>query len=87
MIASTLSLQQAIFAALTRQVALTTLLGGPRIYDTAPQPVTFPHITFGQSTLREASTATDPGDEHIFTLHVWSRAHGRRETCCLRATA
>ncbi len=80
MIASTLSLQQAIFAALTRQVALTTLLGGPRIYDTAPQPVTFPHITFGQSTLREASTATDPGDEHIFTLHVWSRAHSRRET-------
>ena len=74
-----LALQQAIFGTLSTQTALTTLLGGPRIYDDVPQPVVFPYITFGQSTLRDASTSTDPGDEHIVTLHVWSRGRGRAE--------
>ena len=77
---SALALQQSIFATLTTAAALTTLLGGAAIYDETPQPSRFPFITFGQSTLREASTATEPGDEHIVTLHVWSRAHGRSET-------
>ena len=76
---SPLALQQAIFGTLSTQTALTTLLGGPRIYDDVPQPVVFPYITFGQSTLRDASTSTDPGDEHIVTLHVWSRGRGRAE--------
>jgi Protein of unknown function (DUF3168) len=76
---STLALQQAIFAALTGNASLTRLLGGPAIYDDVPQPVVFPYVTFGQSTLRDASTSTDPGDEHMITLHIWSRAHGRAE--------
>ncbi len=80
MIPSTVALQQAIFLRLTTNSALIAALGGPRVYDQTPQPVAFPYITFGQSTLREASTATEPGDEHLLTLHVWSRAHGRRQT-------
>jgi hypothetical protein len=36
-------------------------------------------VTFGQSTLRDADTTSAAGDEHVFTLHVWSRAQGRRE--------
>ena len=79
MIPSTVALQQAIFTTLTSQPALTTLLGGQRVYDDTPQPVVFPYITFGQSTLREASTSVAAGDEHIVTLHVWSRAHGRKQ--------
>jgi Protein of unknown function (DUF3168) len=80
MLPSTVALQQAIFAKLTSQAALTALLGGPRIYDDAPQPAAFPYITFGQSTLRDASTSIAAGDEHMLTLHVWSRAHGRKQT-------
>jgi Protein of unknown function (DUF3168) len=80
MIASSIALQTAIYSALTASTELTAQLGGPRIYDDAPQATAFPYITFGQSVLRDASTATDPGDEHIFTIHVWSRAQGRRET-------
>ena len=80
MLPSTVALQQAIFAKLTNQAALTALLGGPRIYDDAPQPAAFPYITFGQSTLRDASTSVAAGDEHLLTLHVWSRAHGRTQT-------
>lgn len=79
MIPSTVALQRAVFLTLANNQALTALLGGPRLYDDTPQPVVFPYITFGQSTLRDASTSTDPGDEHILTLHVWSRTHGRKE--------
>ena len=79
MIPSTLALQQAIFATLTTAPALLSLLGAPRIYDAAPQPVAFPFITFGQSTLRDAGTSTEPGDEHLVTLHIWSRGRGRKE--------
>lgn len=80
MLPSSVALQQAIFTKLTSQAALTTLLGGPRIYDDAPQPVAFPYITFGQSTLRDASASVASADEHMLTLHVWSRAHGRKQT-------
>jgi hypothetical protein len=74
------SLQQAIFAKLTSDSTLTTLLGGPRIYDGAPQGSAFPYLTFGQSTARDWSTATDQGNEHIFTIHTWSRARGTSQT-------
>ena len=80
MTASTLALQQAIFAKLTALAPLTTLLGGPRIYADVPHPVAYPYLTFGQSTLRDASTSTEAGDEHLVTLHVWSRGRGRAET-------
>lgn len=79
MTASSIALQTAIFTTLSANAALTGLLGGPRIYDDAPQAAAFPYITFGQSLIRDASTSTEPGDEHVFTIHVWSRAHGRRE--------
>jgi hypothetical protein len=80
MIASSIALQTALYTALTTNADLTTLLGGPRVYDDAPQATTFPYITFGQSIVRDAATSTEPGDEHIVTIHVWSRAPGRRET-------
>jgi Protein of unknown function (DUF3168) len=79
MIPSSVALQSAVFTALSTNIDITTLLGGPRIYDDTPQATAFPYITFGQSVVREASTSTDPGDEHIFTIHAWSRAQGRRE--------
>jgi hypothetical protein len=77
---SSVALQTAVFAALSTSTELSTLLGGPRIYDDAPQATAFPYITFGQSIVREASTSTEPGDEHIFSIHAWSRSQGRRET-------
>jgi len=39
-----------------------------------------PYLTFGQSLLRDWSTGTESGDEHLVTLHVWSRADGRHQT-------
>ena len=79
------ALQSAIFAALAADAALTTLMGSPRIFDDVPQDAPFPYLTFGASIDRDWSTATDPGDEHLLTLHVWSRARGRREVHAILA--
>jgi hypothetical protein len=73
------SLQQSVFAALTADAALTALLGPGRIHDDVPQGSPLPYVTLGQATLRDASTGTDPGAEHIFTVHVWSDARGKKE--------
>lgn len=74
------ALQKAIHAALTADAALTGLLGGPQVFDDAPQATAFPYVILGQSTERDWSTATEDGTEHLLTLHVWSRKAGRRET-------
>ena len=73
------SLQKAVFAALEADAALTSLIGAGRIHDDAPQTTSFPYITFGTTPSRDWSTGTDTGAEHVLTLHVWSRAAGKKE--------
>jgi hypothetical protein len=73
------ALQKSIYETLTVDAGVIGLLGSPRIYDDAPQRSAFPYITLGQSTLRDWSTGNDDGDEHLLTVHVWSRAEGRKE--------
>lgn len=72
-------LQKSIHAALVTNSALTALLSGTKIYDDVPQGTSFPYVTLGESSLRDWSTGSDEGDEHILTLHVWSRAKGRKQ--------
>ena len=79
MASSSFALQKAFFLQLTADAALALLLGGPRIYDDVPVRGEFPYVTFGQTTERDWSTGTDDGAEHVVTLHVWSRAAGRKE--------
>jgi hypothetical protein len=74
------ALQQSVFSRLTGDGALVTLLGGPSVHDDVPPGTGFPYLTLGQSTAADWSTATEPGLEHVFTVHVWSRAEGRRQT-------
>ncbi len=74
------ALQRSVYEALAADAALLGLLGAPRIFDDVPQRSEFPYLTLGQSTVRDWSTGNDDGDEHLLTLHVWSRAEGRRET-------
>lgn len=74
-----LELQKAIFAALHGNSALIAALGGPRVYDLAPATVPFPYITFGRASIYDWSTATERGAEQLVTLHVWSKAKGKRE--------
>lgn len=76
---SSLALQKALFAALTTDVSLLAVLGGGRVHDAVPQPAQFPYVTFGLSNVKDADTTGSDCDEHVVTLHVWSRAAGRSE--------
>jgi hypothetical protein len=76
---SSWALQQALYSAVTGSAPLAALIGPPRVYDDVPQGAALPYLTLGQSTLRDWSTGTDDAEEHTLTLHVWSRAGGRRE--------
>ena len=74
-----LSLQQAVFTALSGSTALVNYLGGAKIYDDIPEQTPFPYVTIGQSLMTDWSTATDTGREHLLRLHVWSRDAGGSE--------
>ena len=77
---ASLALQSAIYAALTANADLTAATGGsPRVFDDVPPGTSYPYVTFGQAIERDWSTGTEAGREHTVTLHVWSRASGRRE--------
>ncbi len=74
-----LELQKSIYQKLRSDAELAALLGGAKIYDDAPQRTEFPYITFGRSAVRDWATGTESGHEHVLTLHVWSRAAGRKQ--------
>ena len=76
-------LQKAILAALGADADLTAALGGAKIYDDAPLHVGFPYITFGLTSVYDWSTSTESGTEQLFTLHVWSKAHGKAEALAI----
>ncbi len=77
------ALQQAIFAALSGDSALTALLGGARVYDDVPERAAFPYVTFAPGLERDWSVGEAVGSEHVVTLHVWSRGAGRKEALAI----
>lgn len=79
MTASAVDLQKALFATLSGDNELVALLGGAKIFDHAPADVRFPYLTFGRTSIYDWSTSTEAGSEQLFTLHIWSKAKGRKE--------
>lgn len=75
-----LELQRSVFAALSASGTVTALLGGAHVYDDVPAATQYPYVTIGESLVRDWSTGSEDGDEHILTVHVWSRAAGRKQT-------
>ena len=73
------ALRAAVHDALTADAALTTLLGGAKIYDEPPRSAAFPYVSLGETRVADYSTGTEPGEEHQLTLHVWSRQGGHKE--------
>lgn len=71
-------LQAAIMTALSADAAFQALVAA-RIYDDVPRGAIFPYVTLGQSQVKDWSTGTETGEEHILTVHIWSRYGGRRE--------
>lgn len=72
-------LQRSLYQLLRTHAPLVSLLGSARIYDDVPQRAELPYVTFGQGLVRDWSTGTEEGSEHIVTLHVWSRVPGRKQ--------
>jgi len=72
-------LQKAIFSALAADAGLQDILGPERIHDLAPASVQFPYITFGRTSIYDWSTGTASGTEQLLTIHVWSKAQGKKE--------
>ena len=79
MAAAAVELQKAIFAALKSDASVAALVGN-RIHDQTPAHVRFPYLTFGRSNSYDWSTGTEIGTEHLFSIHVWSKATGKTET-------
>jgi hypothetical protein len=79
MTAATADLQKAIFTALLADTGLVAVLGGGKVFDHAPASVAFPYVTLGRASVYDWSTATEPGTEQLLTLHVWSKARGKKE--------
>jgi hypothetical protein len=77
--ASSAALRSAIYAALCADTALTTLLGGPSIYDEPPRQATFPYVTLGEARVANFSAGDARAEEHQLTLHAWSRHGGHKE--------
>ena len=73
------ALRAAVHDALTADVALTSLLGGPKVYDEPPRSVDLPYVTLGEARVGDFSTGTEEGAEHAMTLHAWSRQGGHNE--------
>lgn len=72
-------LQKSVYAALSANPPLMTLLGTDRLYDAVPQNAAFPYIVIDQIQIRDWSTGTEKGFEHTVLLHIWSRYEGHRE--------
>lgn len=83
MTAAAADLQKALFAALEGDAALVAALGGARIYDHVSANAAFPYLTFGRTSIYDWSTGTESGTEQLFTLHVWSKARGKREALAI----
>jgi hypothetical protein len=83
MTAPAAELQRAIFAALSDDADLVAALGDARVFDHAPANVAFPYVTFGRTSIYDWSTGTESGTEQLFTLHVWSKAKGKKEALAI----
>ena len=74
------ALQQAVFAELAASEAMKEAFGDPpRVFDAAPRGTAFPYCVIGDDAMRDWSTATETGSEHVLEIHVWSREAGRKE--------
>ena len=74
-----IALRKAVRDRLLANAALVARLGGQRIHDQAPRGAPTPYVVVAQSQVRDWSTMTERGGEHLLFLDVWSQPPGARE--------
>lgn len=72
------ALQESVHQVLASNAILLTELGGPKIYDDAPDEADYPYLSIGETAAR-LWYDENSGVEHEFTLHVWAREGGRKQ--------
>jgi hypothetical protein len=82
---SIVALRKALRATLVADAALTSSLGGQKVYDETPVGVARPYLTFGEAQSRDWSASLSEGDEHIFEIIVWTDERGVRRALDLAA--
>lgn len=65
------ALQAGIYTRLIGYSALTTLLGGQKVYDHVPQGVASPYVVIGADTMIDGSSKTNSKWECTVTIHAW----------------
>jgi len=77
------AIQSAVFSRLKNYSPLTAIIKA--VYDDVPQPAdsgklaTFPYVVIGDDSIVEWDTDTELGADATVTIHIWSRAKGRKE--------
>ena len=74
-----LALRGAIFARLSADAELASLMGGSlRLYDEPPRGSEPVYAVFGPAAARDRSTDTDQGHEHEAAIVVWAKPGSAR---------
>lgn len=74
-----LALRAAVRSKLINDTALSSMLGGAKIFDETPDNARAPYIVLADIESREAGSSVEDGEEHRLTLNVWSREGGLAE--------
>lgn len=74
-----LALKGAIHARLAADAGLAALVPAGRILDRAPQGLALPFVLHGTVRSDDYSSATEAGEEHVFSIEVWADAAGQAE--------
>lgn len=71
-------LQKTVFDTLNTDVPLLAKVTG--VFDMVPGGTLFPYVTIGDARAKDWSSKTFTGQEHDFSIDVWSQDTGRMET-------
>lgn len=74
------ALQAGIYQRLINYSALTTALGGQRVYDFVHEGVDPPYVVIGDDTALDWDTKDRPGWEFTLTLHAWDYEKAGRKS-------
>jgi hypothetical protein len=73
------ALRKAMRDALLADAALLAALGGAHVHDVAPRRAAAPWIAFGETRLRDWSSASGRGVEIVAQIDVWSTEPGSKQ--------
>lgn len=77
--------EKGFYDALVADSALTTALGGAKVYSIVPQNTAYPYVALGRFTGREFSTKTFNGLDSTFTMDIFTQERSRKNNLDIQA--